>query len=172
MSTTTIDDQLAAVRGRIDRLRALERVGTSTERKRIRRHLDALELEEASVRAALRNAAEEADERLGQLSTRLTVAENSLAADVSGDWASFAAAVEAELRGWDDYLERLQANVAAKAFRAREQAETAIGDVRNRRIEVDARLSAGGATQQARKQVTEARDRLEQKADELSARLS
>lgn len=172
MSTTTIDDQLAAVRGRIHRLRVLERVGATTERKRVRRHLDALELEEASVRAALRDASDEVDERFGQLRTRLDVAENSLAADVSGDWPSFAAAVEAELRNWDDYLERLQTGVAAKAFRARAQAEAAIRDVRGRRIEVDARLTAGDATDEARKRVTAARDRLEQTADELAARLT
>jgi hypothetical protein len=172
MSTTTIDDQVATLRGRIDRLRVLERVGTTTERARLRRHIDVLEHEEASLGDALRSAPDEIEERLAQLRTRLNVAENSLAADLSGDWANFAAAVEAELRSWDDYLERLQTSVAAKAWRAREQAEAAIAGVRSRRIEVGARLTAGGATQEARKSVTAARDRLEQKADELLAKLT
>jgi hypothetical protein len=171
MSTTTIDDQLAAVRRRIDRLRALERAGETTERLRIRRHLDVLEPEEASVRAARRSAPDEVDEKLAALRTRLAIAESSLAADVSGDWASFSSAVEAELRGWDDYLERLQAGVAARAFRARERAEAAIGDVRSRRLEVDARLAAASTELEARRRVTAARDRLERKADELSAKL-
>jgi septal ring factor EnvC (AmiA/AmiB activator) len=171
MTTTTIDDQLAAVRGRIQRLRALERAGATSERKRIRRHLDVLEQEGASVYAALRTAPEDADEKLHQLTARLNVAEHSVAADISGDWASFSAAVEEELRSWDDYLERLQTSVAEKAWRAREQAEAAIADVRSRRIEVDARLAAGTATDAARKRVTAARDRLEQTADELSSRI-
>jgi hypothetical protein len=171
MSTTTIDDQLAAIRGRINRLRALERAGTTTERARILRHLDVLDKEEEAVRAALRDAPDEVDEKLGQLRTRIDVAEHSLTADLSGDWASFAAAVEEELRSWDDYLERLQVSVAAKAWRAREQAESAIGDVRSRRIEVDARLAGADATEAARRRVTAARDRLEQTADELSAKL-
>jgi hypothetical protein len=176
MHTTTIEDQLAAVRGRMNRLRTLEWAGDTTERTRIRRHLDVLQQEEASLRAAVHSAPDEVDERLGQLNTRLDVAEHSLAADVSGNWTTFAAAVEAELRSWDDYLERLQTSVATKAWRAREQAEAAIGDVRSRRIEVDARLiqarsAAGDTADDARQRVTEARDKLEQKADELSAKI-
>ena len=63
-----------------------------------------------------------------------------------------------------------------KAWKAREQAEAAIGDVRNRRIEVDERLAqarnaAGDAAEDARRRVTAARDEFEQKADELSAKL-
>ncbi len=177
MSTTTIEDQLAEIRRRIDRLQALAQAGVAAERARIRRHLDALHQEEASVRAAVRQAPDEVEEKLGQLRTRLAVAEHSLAADVSDDWATFAAAVEAELRSWDTYLERLQTSVAAKAWKAREQAEAAIGDVRSRRIAVDERLAqardaAGAASQEARKHITAARDELEQKADELSAKLN
>ena len=176
MSTTTIEDQLEEVRGRIDRLRALEQAGVTAERARIRRHLDVLHLQEASVRDAARGAPDEVDERLGQLRTRLDVAEHSVAADVSDDWASFAAAVEAELRCWDTYLERLQTSVAAKAWKAREEAEAAIGDVRSGRIKVDERLAqardaAGDAPEGARKRVTAARDALEQMADELSAQI-
>jgi hypothetical protein len=172
MNTTTIDDRLAAMRVRIDRLRALERTVTGDQRKRTRRRIDALAQEEASVYAALRgDAAGEADERLGRLAARLDVAERSLATDDSRDWPSFSAAVEEELRSWDEYLERLQTTVAAKAWRAREQAEASIGDVRTRRIEVDARLVTGDATEAARKRVIAARDRLEQTADDLSAKL-
>ena len=140
MSTTTIEDQLAEVRRRIDRLQALAQTGPP-RRSRIQRHLDALRQEEASVLAAAREAPDEVEEKLGQLRTRLAVAENSLAADVSDDWATFAAAVEDELRSWDTYLERLQATVAAKAWKARERAEAAIADVRTRRIAVDERLA-------------------------------
>ena len=93
MSTTTLEDQLADVRSRIARLQALGRTGLVAERARIQRHLDALHQEEASVLAAVRGDPDEVEEKFGQLRTRLAVAENSLVADVSDEWTSFAAAV-------------------------------------------------------------------------------
>ena len=170
MSTITIEDELDEIHRRIDRLEALAQAGAP----RIRPHLDALHQDEAAVGAAVNQAPDEVEEKLGRLRTRLAVAEHSLAADLSDDWATFAAAVEAELRVWDAYLERLQTSVAEKAWKAREQAEAAIGDVRSRRIAVDERLvqarnAAGDACEEQRDRVTAARDELEQKADELSA---
>ena len=90
MSTTTTEDQLAEVRRRIDRLQAFAQTGLVAERSRIQRHLDALRSEEASVLAAVREAPDEVEEKLGQLRTRLAVAENSLVADVSDEWTRFA----------------------------------------------------------------------------------
>ena len=176
MHTTTIEDQLAEVSRRIARLQVLAQTGLVAERARIRRHLDALHQEEASALAAVRGGPDEAEEKLGQLRTRLAVAEDSLAADVSGDWMTFAAAVEDELRSWDTYLERLQATAVAKAGNARERAEAAIADVRARRIAVDERLAQArdevdGAWHDQRNHISAARDELEQKADELSARI-
>jgi len=173
MSTTTIEDTLDDIHRRIDRLDALAQAGAP----RIRPHLDALHQEEAAVRAAVGKAPDEVEKKLGRLKTRLAVAEHSLAADLSDDWGAFAAAVEAELRVWDAYLERLQAGVVEKAWKAREQAEAAIGDVRGRRIAVGERLaqardSDGAASQEARRSITAARDELEQKAAELSAKLN
>jgi hypothetical protein len=174
MSTTTIEDELAEARGRIVRLQELERSGHTPDPARIRRHLDVLHRNEAAVRAAVRNAPDEVEGRLAQLRTRLNVAEYSLAADLSDDWASFSAAVEEELRSWDTYLERLQADAAVKAWKAREQAEAAIGDVRSRRIELDAGLThaRGDASGNARQSIAAARDELERSADELSARVA
>lgn len=174
---TTIEEQLARVRARIERLRAAEQDGAEDVRARISRHLEALRQEEASVRVAVLDAPDELETKLGQLETRLDVAEHSLAADVSDNWSEFAESVEAELHGWDTYLERLQTSVAEKAWKTRARAEAAIGDVRSRRIEVDERLThvrdAGGdASADARMRVTAARDKLEQKADELSAKLT
>jgi hypothetical protein len=174
MSTTTIEDQLADVCRRIERLQALAQVDAAGERSRIQRHLDALHEEEASVAAAARSAPDEVEEKLGQLKTRLAVAENSLLADVSDEWTAFAAAVEDELRSWDTYRERLQATTAAKAWKTRERAEAAIADVRTRRIAVydvlaQARGQVNGAWHEQRNQVSAARDDLERKADELSA---
>ena len=118
---------------------------------------------------------DEVESKLAQLRTRLDVAEHSLAADVSDDWATFAAAVEAELESWDAYLERLQTSVATKAWKARAEAEAAIGDVRTRRIAVAERLAqardgVGHASQEQRERVSAARDALEENADDLSAK--
>ncbi|MGH3083546.1 MAG: hypothetical protein ACRDNP_05700 [Gaiellaceae bacterium] len=173
MSTTTIEEQLTDVRRRIDRLQARAQTGAAAQRARIQRHVDALHRQEESVRAAARQAPDEVDEKLGQLRTRLAVAENSLAADVSDEWTTFAAAVEAELQALDTYLERLQATAAAKAGSARERAEAAIADVRTRRIAVydglaQARKNVDGAWHEQRNHVSAARDELEQKAAELS----
>jgi hypothetical protein len=156
MKTTTIEEQLADVRRRVDALQAADGVW------RFRRHVDIV----ADV-----------EQRLAQLKTRLDVAERSLAADVSGDWAAFVAAVQSELESWDTYLERLQTTVATRAWHTREQAETAIAEVRSLRISVGERLTrAGDATandwQEQRERVGAARDELEQKADELSAKLT
>lgn len=154
--TSTIEEQLVEVRRRIEQLHA------SGGEPRLRRHLDLVD---------------DVEQKLAQLKTRLDVAERSLAADVSGDWGTFAAAVEAELESWDIYLERLQTTVATRAWHAREQAEEAIGSVRGRRVAVDERLAqardaAGDAWQEQRERVSAARDELEKKADELSAKLN
>jgi hypothetical protein len=174
MNTIKISDELAEIRGRIDRLRAFEQAGGAGERARVRRHLGILRTEEASVREDLLHAPDEAEARLGRLRTRLYVAEHSLAADLSDDWATFASDVEAELRRWDDYLERLQTTAAAKAPNEREQAEAAIGLVRTRRIEVGERVAeardvAAYAPEEARRRVNVAREKLERQAGELSA---
>ena len=173
MNTTTIDDQLADIRRRVDRLKADARAGAS----RTWRHLEALDRAESAVHAALRTeASDEAEDRLIQLKARLDVAEHSLEADTTEDWAKFAQAVEAELHSWDTYLERLQTSVAARAWKAREQAEATIGDVRGRRIAVGERLAqarnSGGTSSAARKRVTAARNELDKRAAELSTRLN
>ncbi len=79
MSTTTIEDPVEDARRRIDRLQTFAQIGAAADSSRIRRHLDALHREEASVLAAAREAPDEVEEKLGQLRTRLAVAENSLA---------------------------------------------------------------------------------------------
>ena len=99
-----------------------------------------------------------------------------MVADVSDEWATFAAAVEDELRSWDNYLERLQATAATKDGDAREGVEAAIADVRTERIAVydrlaQAREDVNGAWHVQRNHVSEARDELERKADELSAKI-
>ena len=175
MSTTTIKDPIQDARRRIDRLHAFAHSGVAADSSRIRRHLDALHREEALVLAADPDAPEEIEERLGQLRTRLAVAETALVADISEEWTTFAAAVEDELRSWGIYLERLQAT-AAKAGNARERAEAAIADVRTERIAVHDRLAqarkdVNGAWHEQRSHVSAARDELGRKADELPAKV-
>ena len=173
MNITTIEDQLAEVRFRIGHMQALAQAGVAADvLPRIQRHLDALHQDEASVRAAASQAPDEVEEKLGRLKSRLDVAEHSLTADLSDDWATFAAAVEEELRSWDTYLERLLTGVAANAMETRGQAETAIADIRSRRIAVEERLAqacdgAGEGGQEQRERVTTARDELAQKVHQL-----
>lgn len=175
MSTTvTIEDQLAAVRRRIDCIQACAQ---ACGLARVRPHLDALREAEASVRAAAHQAPGEVEEKLGQLKTRVDVAEHSLSADVSGDWPTFVVAVEAELDTWDTYLERLQTSVATKAWNTRAQAERAIAEVRTRRIAVDERLAharecTDDGWQEQRQHVVAARNELEQQVDQLSTKFN
>jgi hypothetical protein len=175
MSTTTIKEPIEDARRRIDRLHAFAHSGAGADSARIRRHLDALLREEASVHAAARMAPEEIEEKLGQLRTRLAVAENAALADISDEWPAFATAVADELRSWGIYLERVQAT-AAKADDARERAEAAIADVRTQQIAVHDRLaqadaSVNGTWHEQRNHVSAARDELERKADELPAKI-
>lgn len=175
VTTTTIEERLAEIGRHIDRLQARERAGVAEVKLRVQGHLDALRQEEASVQAAVVKARDEAEAKLEQLKTRLEVAEHSLAADVAEDWAKFAAAVQAELHSWDTYLERLQTKAATKAGKAREQAEAAISGLRQRRITVTEHLAqvrdaSGDAWREQKQRVAAARDELERKADELSAK--
>ena len=178
MNITTIEDQLAEVRFRIGGMQARVQAGVAADvLPRIQRHLDALHQDEASVRAAASQAPDEVEEKLGRLKSRLDVAEHSLTADLSDDWATFAAAVEEELRSWDTYLERLQTGVAANAMETRGQAETAIADIRSRRIAVEERLAqacdgAGEGGQEQRERVTTARDELAQKVHQLPTKFN
>ena len=96
MSTTTIEEQLAKLRHRIEQLHASDGV------PRLQRHLDLVD---------------DVEQKLAQLKTRLDVAERSLAADASGDWPSYAASVEAEHESWATSLEPLQTTVATSAWR-------------------------------------------------------
>ena len=178
MTITTIDDQLTEVRLRIDRMQARAQTGVPADvLPRIQCHLDALHQDEASVRAAARQAPGHVEETLGRLNATLDVAENSLTADLSDDWATFAAAVEEELRSWDTYLERLQIGVAVQGWKTREQAEAAIAEVRGRRIAVEQRLAQacdgdGDGGQEQRERVTAARDELAHKAHQLPTKLN
>ncbi len=126
---------------------------------------------------AARNGDDSSDERYEQAEARLRVAEYSAAVDMADDRDAFVDAVRGELESWDAYFERLQAQAALRAAKAREQAEAAIRDLRRRRNEVAERLDAArGAPDEAwldeRERLAAARDELERKADELSAQFN
>lgn len=113
--------------------------------------------------------------QIRELEARLAATEKSTTADLARGKAAFVRAVEEELQGWDDYLERMQAQAALRAESTRDRAEQAISDLRRRRNEVAGRLDAvraapEGAWEHQREQLTEARSDLQRKADELSER--
>jgi len=177
MAPNTIDERLAEAGRRIGQLKARAERIPAAAGPRTRRRIAALQHEETSVRAAARSTPDEFEARLGQLTTRIDIAERSMAAEVSDSREQFTAAVEAELSGWDTYLERLQTTAVTTARKAREQAEAAISELRRCRIAVDERLTqareaAGSTWKEQRERVAVARDELEEKADELSAKMS
>ena len=79
----------------------------------------------------------EARQRLDEAAKRLALLQASI--DAAEDSATVGSALQAELRSWDAYLERLQASIATDTRDAREYAEAAIGDLRARRIDLQRR---------------------------------
>jgi hypothetical protein len=177
MPTTTFEERLAEMGHQIEGLEAKARAGGGEAKSRIQRQLGALRQQEASARAAAHEGAESFDEKFEQFEARFRVAQSSLAADLADDRKKFADAVENELHSWDTYFERLQAQTAMRAASAREQSEAAISDLRRRRNALaeqvaDARSASGDAWDERTKRIAAARDDLERKADEVSAKFN
>jgi hypothetical protein len=176
MATKTIEEHLAEIGRHIDRLQARARAGSAEARSRIQPTVDALREQEAAVRAAIRKADDSALQRIEQLDARLDVAAQSLLTNLADDKATFTSAVEAELHTWDGFFERLQTAAATKTGRAHEQMKASIADLRERRSSVaelvtKVRAASDEAWRTQKKKLTTARDELEQKADELAAKL-
>ena len=174
MRTATVEERLAEMRHQVEELEAKGRASTGETKSRIQRQLGALRQQEASVRVAAQQRADTLDGKFEQFEARLHVAQSSIAADLSDDRKQFTTAVEDELRNWDTYFERLQAQTAMRAASAREQAEAAISDLRRQRNTVaerlaDVRSTAGDSWSEQKQRIGTARDELERKADELSA---
>jgi len=173
---TMINERLAEVDRRIDDLEAGMRPRRSDLRRSVRRHVEALRHGQADAQAAARHNPDPIGERLSGLRSRLEVAELSIDADLAPAGPQYTAAVEAELRGWDAFAERLQATAAAQSGTARDGAETGIKELRRRRLAVTKRLDdLRDARQEAwrehQERVTAARHDLERMADHLSASL-
>jgi hypothetical protein len=170
VAITAVEEQLAEIGRRIDQLDAGAGAGAAEAKSQIQRHLDTL-------RHAASECAVAVEAKLRQLEIKLDIAEHHLASAFAGDASSFVDAVEAELHDWDTYVEWLQMKAAtkAKAGSARERAEAAITELRQRRNTVaerlaDVRAASGGAWRERKQRVAAAREELGRKADEVTAK--
>lgn len=145
MATAT-DERLAEARRRIARLEVEAQRGTADTRARMQPYIDTLRHDEESARATARRQAAAVDERLELLHNDLELAEHRVAAEFATTGDQFTDAVEAELHHWDTYLDRMQATAAANTGAARERAEAAIADLRQRRVSMRERFPGVGTT--------------------------
>jgi hypothetical protein len=172
MATTT-NEHLGDVRRRIDRLEVKAQLGTADAKSRMQRYIETLRRDEESARASAREREAAFDETLAQLDNELELAEHRAAAEYAATQDQFTDALEAELRGWDAYLDRMQAKAAAKTGTARERAEAEIADLRQRRVSIGKGLphvgtAAGGSWRDAKTRVLTELDDLKTEADAAS----
>ena len=169
MATAT-NDRLGDVRRRIARLEVEAQRGTADAKSRMQRYIDTLRREEESARASARERAAAVDERLERLDNELELAEHRVAAEFAATKEQFTGAIDAELHRWDAYLDRMQTKAAAKAGAARQRAEAAIADLRQRRVSIgkslaDAGTAAGDGWRGAKARVLAELDDLKTNAD-------
>jgi hypothetical protein len=169
MATAT-NERLGEVGRRIDRLEVEVQRGTADAKSRMQRYIVTLRRDEESARASARERAAAVDERLEQLDNELELAEHRVAAEFAETEKQFTGAIDAELHRWDAYLDRMQAKAAARSGAARERAEVAIADLRQRRVSIGKSLSdvgtaAGDGWRGAKARVLAELDDLKTKAD-------
>jgi hypothetical protein len=169
MATAT-NERLGEVRRRIARLEVETEQGTADAKSRLQRYIDTLRRDEESARASARERAAAVDARLEQLDNELELAEHRMAAEFAATEEQFVGAIRAELHRWDAYLDRMQAKAATKSGAARERAEAAIADLRQRRVSIGQSLSdfstvAGENLHDAKTRVLAELDDLKSKAD-------
>jgi hypothetical protein len=169
MSELASEDRLAVARSYIKRLE-YDASGTE-EHARIRRHLDAVRVAGATA-AAAREAGGRFENALEDLGTRLAIARHGLAAERTDDRRLYERAVEAELRDWRVYGERLQQRAAANGGSADEQSQLALAELKSRHDEVASRLremrAASDVTwRERRERVDAVLDELEHAAEAL-----
>jgi hypothetical protein len=176
MATAT-DERLGEVRRRIARLEVMAQRDTADARSRLQRYIDTLRRDEQSARASTHEWAAAVDERLEQLDNELALAEHRVAAEFATTQEQFTDALEAALDRWDVYLDRMQVKAAARTGIARERAEAAIADLRQRRISIgksfsDAGTAASEGRRDAKTRVLAELDDLKSKADAAKRSLS
>lgn len=168
MATAT-NERLGEARRRIARLEVTTQRGTAETKSRMQQYIDSVRREEESARASAHERAAAVDQQLEQLDTELELAEHRVAAEFAATEEQFNDALEAELHRWDAYLDRMQAKAAAQPGAARERAEAAIADLRQRRVSIGKSHSdagtAGGGWRDARARVLAELDDLKTRAD-------
>ena len=174
MGTVTPDQRLADMHRRIKGLEATASSATAPAKVRIDQQLATLRAHEAATRSIAHRSPEAFDERFEEFASRLRVAHSTVAAELAVTPETFTDAVEVELREWDAYFERLQAQSALRAEARVIRSEAAISDLRQRRNSVadqltHARAARGRAWDEEKARLAVLRDELERKADELSA---
>lgn len=171
MSEVVTDNRLDEARSRVQRLEEDAR-GSAEEHARIRRHLDAVRVAEADAAAAAREAGGRFENALEDLGRRLAIAPHRLAAERTNDRRLYERAVEAELRDWRVYSERLRQRGAAKGGSADEQSQLALAGLKSRHDEIASRLremrtASDDTWRERRERVDAALDELEHAADAL-----
>lgn len=172
MSEVLTDYLLGEAHSRLERLEEDAR-GSTYEHARIRRHLDAVRVAEASAATAGRGAGNRFAEALEDLETRLAIARHRLDAELADNRRLFERAVEAELRDWNTYLQRRQRRAAAEV-RVGGQSQLVITGLRSHHDEVARRLRELRAVSDeswwdGRNEVEAALDELERTADAATA---
>jgi hypothetical protein len=182
MATKTSDQRLEEMHDRIDRLQAQAQASGTQARDSMKGQLDALRQQEASARTALKEAhdvkkqeaserAAAANDKLRQLETRAKNAEHALAAELAEDKKTFVDTMNADLDEFEALFHRMEEKAAAKTGSAREQAEATVAELRRSKETVAERVAkvrdASEDQWRARKKdVTEARTKLERKVDD------
>jgi hypothetical protein len=166
----TMNEHLGDVRRRIDRLEVKAQLGTEDSKSRMQRYIETLRRDEESARASARERAAAVEERFEQLDNDLELAEHRVAAEFAETESEFNDALEAELHRWDAYLDRMQTKAAAETGVARERAEAAVADLRQRRVSIgkthsDVGTAAGEGWSGAKVRVLAELDELKAKAD-------
>jgi ElaB/YqjD/DUF883 family membrane-anchored ribosome-binding protein len=165
MSTTTptVNERLADVNRRSDKLQAKAQVGTAEAKTAIQRQVDKLRGDAAAVSKARGPAA---DEKLAQLEAKADVAEERAKSEVADKWDTFGKAAANALDRWDAYLERVDEQTWIKTDAASMRAGSAKTEVKQRRDAVakslaDARAAQGDKWREQKKRVGAAFDKLD-----------
>ena len=161
MSEVVTDYRLVEARSHRESLEEDAR-GSDEEHARIRRHLDAVRAAEASAAEAARGTRDRFEDAPEDLGTRLVIARHRL----------FERAVEAELREWRVYGERLRQRAAPKGGSAAERSQRTLAELESRNDEVARRLREMRTTsdetwRERRKRVDAALNELEHATDAL-----
>jgi hypothetical protein len=143
MATAT-DEHLDEVRRRIAHLEATVQRGTADARPRMQRYINTLRRDQEAACGSAREWAAAVEERLEQLDNELELAEHRVAAEFAATEDQLTDELEAQLRRWDVYLDRMQTKAAAKTGVARERAEAVIAHLRQRRVSIGTRFSDVG----------------------------